>query len=333
MTRDTASLLASVFRFALIAGLAGCGGDDDAAADASTGADAAPGADGATDRAIDFPANRSGWIHLVEGYTGFDGVSAAVRDRVDVPVAELIASEGDCEVWVHPADPAQCDPPCEGGYCVAEDRCEPYPQLTPAGVITTTGVAGDLRFLPVEYGYQADPEVPPEDLFSDDGRDHGDRAGRHRRRVRPRGRRRGPRSTPSSTSNSISPWSSRTGVDEVFEWTPESSGEIQLALLTGHHGAPWYSLLVCETADDGELVVPGSLISQFPRDESGFEQHSSWIARYPARPRRRSRSSCGSPAGSSFRRSSIGRDGHPRRKRVGPPATRAVASSNCQGTA
>jgi hypothetical protein len=279
MIRDTASLRASVFRLALIAGLAGCGGDDDAGADGSPVADAAPGPDGATDRTIDFPANRRGWIHLVEGFAGFDGVSAAVRDRVDVPVAELVAAEGDCEVWAHPADPAQCDPPCEDGYCVADDRCEPYPQLTSAGVITTTGVAGDLRFVPVEYGYQVDPEVPPEDLFADNAAitvtAPGDVADGF-----------------TLEAGGVVPLEAQLdldfditlviedGVDEVVEWTPESSGEIQLALLTGHHGQPWYSLLVCETADDGELVIPGSLISQFPRDESGFEQHYSWIARY-----------------------------------------------------
>lgn len=281
MICDTVSRLISVFRFVMFAGLAGagCGGDDDAAADASTAVDAEPGPDGATDRAIDFPANRSGWIHLVEGYAGFDGVSAAVRDRVDVPVAERIAAEGDCEVWVHPADPAQCDPPCEDGYCVADDRCEPFPRLTSAGVISTTGVAGDLRFVPVEYGYQVDPEVPPEDLFADDAAitvtapgDVADGFALEAGGVVPL--------EAQLDLDSDITLVIEDGVDEVFEWTPESSGEIQLALLTGHHGAPWYSLLVCETADDGELVVPGSLISQFPRDESGFEQHPSWIARY-----------------------------------------------------
>ena len=71
------------------------------------------------------------------------------------------------------------------------------------------------------------------------------------------------------------------GVDEVIRWTPESSGRVQLALQVGHHGAPYEALMVCEADDaDGEIVVPGSLVTRFPQRSNGLEQHSSWIARF-----------------------------------------------------
>ncbi|HTE49309.1 MAG TPA: hypothetical protein VK698_00440 [Kofleriaceae bacterium] len=48
----------------------------------------------------------------------------------------------------------------------------------------------------------------------------------------------------------------------------------------GFHGAPYEALLVCETDDDGELIVPADLIARFPRQRSSSLQHPSWLARF-----------------------------------------------------
>ncbi|HLU66196.1 MAG TPA: hypothetical protein VKZ63_07960 [Kofleriaceae bacterium] len=275
----------SVFRVVLcVAALAACGGDDDSGdggggGGGTPGQDAGPRPDADVDRVLSFPADRVGWIYLVEGFAGFDGVSAALFDAPDVPEPALVAAEGDCEVWARPDAPALCDPPCQGGYCVADNQCVPLPQPVTAGTITVDGLTGPLQFVESGPYYQPDPAIPPEDLFADDATITATAPG-------------GDLDGFSLEAGGVAPLEAQLDleydvtlviedeVDEVIRWTPESSGEIQLALLTGHHGSPYRSLLVCETADDGELTIPGSLITQFPRDDSGHEQHFSWIARF-----------------------------------------------------
>lgn len=71
------------------------------------------------------------------------------------------------------------------------------------------------------------------------------------------------------------------GADEVVQWQAAGEGRIQLVLQVGHHGRPMDGLLVCETADDGELVVPSDLLATF-HDVPIFDelQHPSWMARF-----------------------------------------------------
>jgi hypothetical protein len=301
MTHDTPSKGSSVFRgalrlgpalllfllFALHPAAAGCGGDgDDGAADGGD-AGAAPGPDGSTARATGFVANPAGHVHFIEGFGGafgdIYGRGAVLRDRADLPRASLLASEGDCEIWAHPPGPADCDPACQDQVCVAEDRCEPFPRLVSAGDIEVTGLTQELRFVPGEFGYVADPELPadPGDLFED-----------------------GVAITASAPGDDVPGFSLSAagvaplvadldlefdvtlviedGVDEVIRWEAESSGRVQLALQVGWHGAPYEAVLVCEVDDQaGELVVPGSLIARFPqRQNPTGEAHFHWIARF-----------------------------------------------------
>src|SRR5690606_691746 len=228
----------SVFRVVLcVAALAACGGDDDSGdggggGGGTPGQDAGPRPDADVDRVLSFPADRVGWSYLVEGVAGFDGVSAALFDAPDVPEPALVAAEGDCEVWARPDAPALCDPPCQGGYCVADNQCVPLPQPVTAGTITVDGLTGPLQFVESGPYYQPDPAIPPEDLFADDATITATAPG-------------GDLDGFSLEAGGVAPLEAQLDleydvtlviedeVDEVIRWTPESSGEIQLALLTG----------------------------------------------------------------------------------------------------
>lgn len=287
MNRDIGTGPFSVFR-GVMAGLAislagGCGGDDDGGAGDGDGdaasIDAAPGGDASGDRTTEFVADHAGTILLTEGFGGFSTYGAFLADGVDVPPARLLASAGECEIWTHPVEPADCDPACSNAYCVADDRCEPYPAPRSAGDITVTGLLEPVRFVAGEFGYRADPKFPPEDLWAAGATltatASGDEAPGFTLEV----------TGVADLEADLDLEFDHTliledGVDEVIRWTPEESGRIQLGLLIGHHGAPYEAMLVCESEDDGELVVPGALVTQLPEQSSGLEQHSSWIARF-----------------------------------------------------
>jgi hypothetical protein len=258
--------------------LAACGGGDD---DGGGAPDAAgPGEDdaGAADRATDHVANRAGWIELVEDASVGSTMSAGLRDGADVPPATLLASQGECEIWTHPLAPASCDPPCTDGFCVAEDECTRFPQVASAGTITITGATEALAFTSGEFGYQPDPDIPPADLFADDAAVSATAPGDE---------------APGFTlaAAGVPPLVAdldlesdvtlvlEDGVSREVRWTAESRGTIQVGLQVGWHGAVYEALMVCESDDDGSLVIPGELVSQFPRASNGMEQHGSWIRR------------------------------------------------------
>ena len=248
---------------ALAALVAACGGGDDVAPpDGAPAADAGP---------TDFRPDRVGFVNLVER-GGFMGVWAELHDRPGVPAPERLAADGDCAVWARPA-PALCDPPCAAGFCAAPGACTPWPENRSAGVITVTGLTAPLRFVPGPYGYEPQP-YPPEDLFAPGAAvtasAPGDTAAGF-----------------TVTATGVAPLAASVtslalpgGVDAEVTWTSAGSGRIQLALVVGWHGAPFEAMLLCETADDGALTVPGGLVTRLPAPSSGLEQHSSSLTRF-----------------------------------------------------
>ena len=262
----------------LAAGLCACGGDDD-------GGDLpgrpGPLPDGSFDRDTAFMANTAGLISLTEGPAGWvvndQRLYLRLEDGLEVPAASLLASEGECEVWAHPFVPFGCDPGCATGYCIAENTCVPFATPVDHGVVTVTGLLETVRFVNTEFGYLAEPSEVPEELFADDAvvtvaAEGGD----------------GPAfALEASGVPAIEPllkpgelFRIEDGVDKLIEWRAENSGRIQVALLVGHHGSPYEAMLVCETEDDGELVIPGDIITEFPRVQVPLGQHPSWIARF-----------------------------------------------------
>ncbi len=270
--------------FATAAMSSACGGDDDAggAADANSDGGSGGSPDGSTARATEYVANAAGLISLTEGPASWlvftQRLYTRVSDAPAVPTASMLASAGACEIWVHPA-PAFCDPPCNLGACVADDECEAFPNSVSAGDVTVSGLVEPLRFVAGEFGYVPDLEIAGDDLFADGSAITASASGGEV-----------PGFTLEATGvpsleadldlESGSVLRIEDGVDEIIRWTAEESGRIQLGLVIGHHGSAYEALLVCETEDDGELVVPGDLISQFPRQMSDLESHTSWLARF-----------------------------------------------------
>ncbi|HUS66773.1 MAG TPA: hypothetical protein VMZ28_19685 [Kofleriaceae bacterium] len=257
--------------------LAGCGGDDDGGATPDGGDD--PAADGGGgDRVTDYVPNRVGSIELVEdGSIGTTAI-AALRDKAQLPTASLLASQGECEIWTHPLAQASCDPPCADGYCAATDECVPFPVLVDAGTITVTGLTEALSFASGEFGYQPDPEFPPEDLFAADAVITAEAAG-----ADADGFTLEAQGVPTLVADLDLEFDTtlvlEDGVDREIRWTAEDAGTIQLGVQVGWHGAAYEALLLCEADDDGSLTIPGGLVTQFPRASNGMEQHASWIAR------------------------------------------------------
>ncbi|MGE0872432.1 MAG: hypothetical protein AB7P03_28010 [Kofleriaceae bacterium] len=215
--------------------------------------------------------DRVGYIELIEG---FSGVYALIHDRPEQPPPLLTAREGDCAIYLRAQIPL-CDPPCTGTTaCTAPSTCTPWPQNASAGAIEVTGLREPLTFTTGQFGYVPEP-APPLDLFDAGAAIHIEAAGDV---------------TPSFVAD-LTGVARLTGStqnltlddeeDARIEWTAAGDARIAIALVTGWHGAPYEAMLRCETDDDGELMIPRSLIADFPRQpEGGLEQHPSWMMRF-----------------------------------------------------
>jgi hypothetical protein len=216
-----------------------------------------------------FRVDKAGTISLIEG----SGVYAALFDRpYDQPLPIEIVSSGDCTVYRRPTP--SCPAGCGADACVADNQCAPYAVFASAGDLTITGLREPATLVPSPFGYTMPPL--PDDLFADDAAIHVAAAGA---------------ALPAFTADvgGVAPLALalsgavelRDGEDEIIRWTSAAGGaRIQLALALGWHGAPWTDLLLCETADDGELVVPAAAVNAMPYFEVGFAQSPSWIARF-----------------------------------------------------
>jgi hypothetical protein len=245
---------------------AACGGSDPA------NPDGPPGGPDAGGDAPDFRVDRSGTIAFVEG----SGVYAALHDRShEQPMPTRIAAAGDCATYRRPT------PTCPGGcdvnqVCDADNQCVAGALFTDAGDITVTGLREPVTLTPTPYGY--DSPILPADFFADDAAIHVSAAG-------------GDIPAFAADVGGVVPLVHQIagkyvelndGEDETIRWTPGSGdARIQVALYLGWHGMPWTDLLICETADDGELVIPSATIDPMSYLEgAALFQWPSWIARY-----------------------------------------------------
>ncbi len=249
---------------ALLISLAACGSPGDAPIDGGPLLDAGDGS---------FRIDKVGTINLIEG--SFLGVYALVQDRPELPTPVAIAQVGDCTVFRRPA-PALCDPACTDGVCTAPGACTPYAQNASAGRITIGGLRAPLTFVPGAFGYVPEPAPSGDDLF-DPGAAitvsaPGDVTPAFSVSL----------DAPATLEAPFQNLTLRDGVDATVTWTAGAggAGSIQVALLVGWHGAPPEATMICETADDGSLTIPGALVTALPRASSGLESHPSWILRF-----------------------------------------------------
>jgi hypothetical protein len=247
----------------LVLVLAACGG--------GSGTSDGPGArSDAGLPAFDFRVDHRGQIALTENW----GAYVALFDRgFEQPLPTRIATDGECALYrrTNPSCPGGCN---AGEVCVADDTCAPGALRASAGDITITGLREAAVFTPSEFGYTG-PTLPA-DMFADDATIHVSAAGDDLAAF-------------TADVGGVAPLITELtglielhdGADETIRWTADAGGaRIQIALYLGWHGSPWTDLLICETADDGELTIPSALIEQFPYFEGGLFQWPSWISRF-----------------------------------------------------
>jgi hypothetical protein len=293
MNSPTAAWLSLVAGLALLLMLPGCpaGDDDDGdddTGDDDTGDDDAGDDDGADDDAGDddswyedppAPTEWIGRIQVIEVMQ--DDTVAASRVEAwfwagAVPSSQQVVEEsGDCKLLVGAlTNPWGCDPPCDVGEICINEVCEPYPATGPTGTLTIDGLPEAVVLEPDGTGrYPAIYDLPasltgPGDavhVFST-----GD-------------------VTPALDLTALGvpdlqcdEWSFQIehGKDMELSWEPGPGGDrIQVILATGWHAAADLTTIWCETDDDGELVIPQSMVDQFDIPSCG-ECEGSLISRF-----------------------------------------------------
>ena len=255
-----------------------CGDDGGVTADAGGDHDAGDDSDGAAPDGggggePGYRTDLVGAIQLVESGTG-GGVSvfAYLQDRPYAPRERRGVSSGDCALYDH--EPAgECTPACDG-FCNANGVCEPYPEPASAGDITITGLREALLLVEGDFGYRPEP-YPLGDLFADDAIITAVAAGAEvdAFALSARG--------VAALEDELGGWDLVDGVDFPITWTPSAAAaRVQLSLRIGWHGAPYEMMLLCETADDGTLTIPGELIEEMlPFGGIGLFPHPSEMTR------------------------------------------------------
>lgn len=249
----------------LVLVLGACGGGS-----SSTDPDAPPGTlDAAETPPPPFRLDSAGRVALFEPAGAYVFLYSK---RFEQPWPVQVASDGDCAVYHRPTP--TCAGGCGAGVCVAPDTCSPAAALASAGDITITGLREPATFTPGQFGYTG-PTLSG-DFFADDAQIHVSAAGADLGAF-------------SADVGGVAPLSIgfaalvelHDGEDETLAWTPAPGGaRIQVALYLGWHGSPWTDLLVCETADDGDLTIPHGLIEQMPYFEVGLFQWPSSVMRF-----------------------------------------------------
>ena len=213
----------------------------------------------------------SGSIPAVEGHTTVYGkvFNGPTPETIEW---EAQSTDGDCTLYT-PHVP-YCETPCGGAAaCVADNTCQAYPRSQGLGTVTLAGVttadgATSFDMTPISNGYQPPASVSlPFDAFA-----AGDRI-----------------AIQTSGGDTVAPFSVETrGIEPLsltstdfqldgsrpitVAWTAgaEPSARISVKLDISHHGGSKGKIL-CDTADDGELVI-GSELAGALRDlgVSGF---------------------------------------------------------------
>ena len=173
--------------------------------------------------------------------------------------------EGDC-VYLEAMIPGFCDPPCEfEDYCTPDGVCEPWPSYRQAGVMTLEGLTETLTLTPHESGFYLATDLPA-DLFE---------TGATVTLLAEGGE------TPAFEIATLAPPPLEPGLDcqpdlpqghdLVVTWDADGGdATIRWEMISAFHAGDG-PMVLCETEDDGELVVPAALIDAYLPDRSVYE--------------------------------------------------------------
>jgi hypothetical protein len=202
------------------------------------------------------PTEVIGRIEIVEDPTQqYSRLAVTLRAGALPTTQQIVATSGDCSVLDGaPMNNWECSPECTWGEqsCV-NGECVDWPAMAPTGDVTITGLLpGAVTLEELDLGYYGTPGGYDGDLFG-----AGDPI-----RVTSAGG-----ATPALDLSAV-------GVEDLeitvptlvpgepmtLTWTPSSSpSHVQVLLDTGWHGSVSLTTIWCETADDGDLTIPGEL--------------------------------------------------------------------------
>lgn len=149
-----------------------------------------------------------------------------------------------------------CDPACaDGELCTGDGTCEPWPEHLSAGPITLGGLTTPITLEPQDIGGYAFTVEAPEELYADDVVTldaPGDELGAFSVRGR----------VPATLDADLDCGTLLTADgDVVLTWTPgDPRDRVRLYTTSISHGGGGGAETMCEGPDDGELVIPASML-------------------------------------------------------------------------
>ncbi|HUS67591.1 MAG TPA: hypothetical protein VMZ28_23810 [Kofleriaceae bacterium] len=244
----------------------GCGGgDDDGGGGGGPDGGGEPEIDGGGGGAWGAPAD--GQFTATEArFAQGDQFGAVTGTFVDErpQYHELAEESGECRLWLYHV--AACDEGCAGtGICDAEGTCIPYPQHVQAGDVTIAGVTLEDS----EYGYVPGGAVDSELFAPGDavslsaaGGDGSAAFALDAEGVAPIAL-----DLVNAGGEDEDALVLEAGADLEVTWeASDGAARVRLELLTDNsgHGYPVLEMIECESADDGSITVPQSMIDAMP---------------------------------------------------------------------
>lgn len=176
---------------------------------------------------------------------------------------EVVLSEGEC-VYLDQIL-YTCDPACESDeLCVADGVCQEWPQLAPAGDIEVTGLRQDLTLVPMGQGWYSTEQEIGDDLFDAGATIEAVAEGDQ---------------TPAFTVQATAPAPFTEPLscdfdlpdgDYEVKWTPAGGQRVRWEMVSAFHAGDG-PMVLCESPDDGSIVVPAALIDRYQQDRTQFE--------------------------------------------------------------
>lgn len=207
----------------------------------------------------DYEPVLAGRIQLIQGSNIVHGhivepLQAQLFSAVPPPPYDRVASAGGCSIF-RPQEAGLCQPPCDG-FCAEDGRCLALSDTQSAGEIRLHNLLGPLRFVPGSYGYSVDTTLG-DDIFAPGACVFAVAPGASFDAFALSVR------APVAVTTSASRVDLVDGQDFMLRWTPAGAALVRLLIEVGQHATPG-TLLLCESPDDGELLIPRQLIAQFP---------------------------------------------------------------------